>query len=325
MASNRFGNLFTITTFGESHGDGIGVVIDGCPANLEISKSEIQLELDKRRPGVLPFTSPRKEEDRVEILSGIFQGKTTGAPVALYIKNQDADSSKYESVKNLYRPGHANFTYLEKYGIYDYRGGGRSSARETAARVAAGAIAKKFIYPMEISARVEDVEKILSLLEELMKEGDSIGGVVRCKVKNVIKGLGDPMYQKLEALLASAMLSIPASRGIEFGSGFSSANMKGSDHNDLYLKEGMKTNHHGGILAGITTGSPIVFRVPFKPTSSIKKPQKTIDFEGNEEVFCIPEGSRHDPCVALRAPVIVESMTAIVLADALLMNRCSKI
>ncbi|MBM3193791.1 MAG: chorismate synthase [Chlamydiae bacterium] len=325
MASNRFGNLFTITTFGESHGDGIGVVIDGCPANLEISKSEIQLELDKRRPGVLPFTSPRKEEDRVEILSGIFQGKTTGAPVALYIKNQDADSSKYESVKNLYKPGHANFTYLEKYGIYDYRGGGRSSARETAARVAAGAIAKKFIYPMEISARVEDIEKILSLLEELMKEGDSIGGVVRCEVKNVIKGLGDPMYQKLEALLASAMLSIPASRGIEFGSGFSSANMKGSDHNDLYLKEGMKTNHHGGILAGITTGSPIVFRVPFKPTSSIKKPQKTIDFEGNEEVFCIPEGSRHDPCVALRAPVIVESMTAIVLADALLMNRCSKI
>lgn len=325
MASNRFGNLFAITTFGESHGDGIGVVIDGCPANLEISKNEIQLELDKRRPGTSLYTSPRKEEDKVEVLSGVFQGKTTGAPIALYIKNQDADSSKYESVKNLYKPGHANYTYLEKYGIFDYRGGGRSSARETAARVAAGALAKKLIYPMEIQARVEDLENILLLLEELIKEGDSIGGIVSCEVRNVIKGLGDPIYQKLEALLASAMLSIPASKGIEFGSGFASAAMRGSQHNDIYAKEGMMTNHHGGILGGITSGSPIIFRVAFKPTSSIKKPQKTIDMEGNEKVFLLPDGSRHDPCVALRAPVIVEAMTAIVLADALLMNRCSKI
>jgi chorismate synthase len=325
MASNRFGNMFTITTFGESHGEGIGVVIDGCPANLEISRNEIQLELDRRRPGASSFTSPRKEEDRVEILSGIFEGKTTGAPIALYIKNQDADSTKYDPIKHLYRPGHANYTYLEKYGIFDYRGGGRSSARETAARVAAGSIAKKLIYPMDIHAEVENLEKILSLIEALKKEGDSIGAVIRCEVKNMIKGLGDPIYQKLEALLASAMLSIPATKGIEFGSGFRAAEMRGSEHNDLFGSLGLETNHHGGILGGISSGSPIIFRVAFKPTSSIKKPQKTTNLEGKEEIFVLPEGSRHDPCVALRAPVIVESMAAIVLADALLMNCCSKI
>lgn len=317
MASNRFGNIFTITTFGESHGKGIGVVIDGCPANIEISREEIQVELERRRPGLSKLTSPRKESDQVEILSGIFEGKTTGAPIALFIANHDADSSKYESIKHLVRPGHANQTYLEKYGIFDYRGGGRASARETAARVAAGAIAKKIIFPMIVSAQVEEIEKIEALLEGVMEEGDSLGGVIRCEVSPVIKGLGDPIYQKLEALLGFAMLSIPATRGFEFGAGFAAAKMRGSEHNDLYGRE--------GILGGISSGAPIVFRVAFKPTSSIKAVQKTTDLEGKEEMLVLPEGSRHDPCIALRAPVIVESMTAIVLADAVLMNRCSKI
>lgn len=324
MASNRFGNLFTITTFGESHGKGIGVVIDGCPANVEILEEEIQAELDRRRPGFSAYTSPRREEDRVEILSGVFEGKSTGAPIALFIANQNVDSSKYESIKHLYRPGHANYTYLEKYGIFDYRGGGRSSGRETAARVAAGAIAKKLIYPMQVRAEVEDLEKIEAVLAEVMRNGDSLGGVIRCEVNPVMRGLGDPIYQKLEALLAFAMLSIPATKGIEFGSGFAGSKMLGSEHNDVFGKEGMETNHHGGILGGISSGLPIVFRVAFKPTSSIKKPQKSTDFEGREELFLLPEGSKHDPCIALRAPVIVESMTAIVLADAILMNRCSK-
>ncbi len=317
MASNRFGNLFTITTFGESHGPGIGVVIDGCPAKMEISKEEIQFELDKRAPGKSPITSQRKESDQVEILSGIFQGETTGAPIALYIQNRDADSSKYEPIKHLARPGHANLAYLQKYGIFDYRGGGRASARETAARVAAGAIAKKMIYPMVAKAKVENLTVIEATLEELMKEGDSLGGVIYCEINNMIKGLGDPIYQKLEALLASAMLSIPATRGIEFGAGFQAASMRGSEHNKHFGSE--------GILGGISTGSKISFRVAFKPTSSIKMPQMSADFEGREELLILPEGSRHDPCVALRAPIIVESMTALVLADALLMNRSSQI
>ncbi len=317
MASNRFGNIFTITTFGESHGKGIGVIIDGCPANLEITREEIQIQLERRRPGLSLLTSPRKECDQVEILSGIFEGKTTGAPIALFIANKDVDSSKYESIKHLIRPGHANYTYLEKYGIYDYRGGGRASGRETVARVAAGAIAKKLIYPMIIRAEVEGLEEIESILESVIAEGDSLGGVIRCEVSPVNKGFGDPIYLKLEALLAFAMLSIPATRGFEFGGGFSSANMRGSEHNKLYGRE--------GILGGISSGSPIIFRVAFKPTSSIKKPQMTTNLDGKDEILILPEGSRHDPCIALRAPVIVESMTAIVLADALLMNRCSKI
>ncbi len=317
MASNRFGNIFTITTFGESHGKGIGVVIDGCPANIEITKEEIQDELEKRRPGKSLLTSPRKESDQVEILSGIFEGRTTGAPIALFIANKDVDSSKYESIKHLVRPGHANQTYLGKYGIFDYRGGGRASARETAARVAAGAIAKKIIFPMVVRAELENLDVIKALIEEVMSEGDSLGGVIRCEVSPVIKGLGDPIYQKLEALLGFAMLSIPATRGFEFGAGFGAAKMRGSEHNNLYGCE--------GILGGISSGAPIFFRVAFKPTSSIKKPQMTTNLEGKEELFILPEGSRHDPCIALRAPVIVESMTAIVLADAVLMNRCSKI
>jgi len=313
VASNRFGNVFAVTTFGESHGRGVGAVIDGCPANLEISQEEIQQELDRRRPGQSHLVSPRKESDQVEILSGLFQGRTTGAPIALFIPNHDVDSSKYEPIKDLYRPGHANYTYLEKYGIFDYRGGGRASARETAARVAAGAIAKKIIAPMTIRAEVENREALEKEIERAMAEGDSVGAVIECEVTNVIKGIGDPVYQKLEALLAFAMLSIPATRGFEIGAGFSAAKMRGSQHNEEFGRE--------GILGGISSGSPITFRVAFKPTASIQKPQETTDIAGNSAVLTLPKGSRHDPCVALRAPVIVESMTAIVLADALLMQR----
>ncbi len=316
MASNRFGNIFTITTFGESHGKGIGVVIDGCPAQVEISREEIQTELERRRPGISSLTSPRKELDQVEILSGIFEGRTTGAPIALFIANQDVDSSKYEAIRHLKRPGHANFTYLEKYGVFDYRGGGRASGRETAARVAAGAIAKKIVYPMMIRAELEDRDEIESKLHQVMQEGDSLGGIIRCEITGVPSALGDPVYEKLEARLGFAMLSIPAVRGFEFGAGFNAAKMRGSEHNKLYGAE--------GILGGITSGAPIHFRVAFKPTSSIKLPQQTTDLDGNDALFLLPEGSRHDPCIALRASIIVESMAAIVMADAVLMNRCSK-
>ena len=294
MASNRFGNLFTITTFGESHGPGIGVVIDGCPANIEIKREYIQNELNKRRPGFSNLTSPRRETDQVEILSGIFEGVTTGAPITLFIPNQDVDSSKYESIKQLKRPGHANSTYLEKYGVFDYRGGGRASGRETAARVAAGAIAKKLIEPMTIRAEVEEKEEIEALLPRVMEEGDSLGAVIRCEINHVVSGLGDPIYEKLEARLAFAMLSIPATRGFEIGAGFSAAKMRGSEHNVRFGND--------AALGGISSGSDIIFRVAFKPTSSIKIPQKTTDLAGNDAI-----------------------LTAIVLADALLMSRCSKI
>ncbi len=365
MASNYFGQLFRITTFGESHGPAIGVVIDGCPAGLEISKEEIDQELALRQPGSSPYTSPRKEKDEAEILSGTFQGKTTGAPIALLIRNRDADSSKYEPIKDLLRPGHANFTYLSKYGIFDYRGGGRSSARETAARVAAGAVAKKLLAHFHISIcafaaeiggiaitepelthlpklrekvlasplfcpDMKAAQKMMEKIEEAKKEGDSLGGILQCAVSNLPVGLGDPVYGKLEALLASAMLSLPATKGFEIGSGFAAARMKGSEHNDAFdVDENGKvttsTNFAGGTLGGISTGLPLTFRVAFKPTSSIMKPQKTVDTKGERKPFQLPEGSRHDPCVAIRAVPILEAMAALVLADTLLMNRSSKL
>ena len=365
MASNFFGQLFRITTFGESHGPAIGVVIDGCPAGISLDKEEIDAELLLRQPGSNPYTSPRKEKDEVEILSGLFQGKTTGAPIALVIRNRDADSSKYEPIKNLLRPGHANFTYLEKYGIFDYRGGGRSSARETAARVAAGAVAKKFLalFNIELCAFVAEIggiaiaepdlsplsklsktvrssalfcpdaqaaQKMMEKIEEAKQEGDSLGGILQCVAANLPTGLGDPVYGKLEALLASAMLSIPATKGFEIGSGFAAARMKGSQHNDAFdVNEHGKittsTNFAGGTLGGISTGLPLSFRVAFKPTSSIMKPQKTVTTHGEKKPFQLPEGSRHDPCVAIRAVPILEAMAALVLADCLLMNRSSKI
>lgn len=364
MASNFFGDLFRITTFGESHGDAVGVVIDGCPAGIPISKKEIDLELSFRQPGKTAYTSPRQEKDEAQILSGIFEGKTTGAPLAILIWNKDADPSKYKPIKNLLRPGHANFTYLQKYGNFDYRGGGRSSARETVARVAAGAVAKKFLshFGIEICAFVAEIggikikepklnapsilrkkilkselfcpdkEASLKMMQAILKvknEGDSLGGILQC-VSKIPRALGDPVYGKLEAKLASAMLSIPASKGFEIGSGFEAARMKGSEHNDIFdLDENgqvsSKTNFAGGTLGGISTGLPLHFRVAFKPTSSIKKPQDTLDLTGVKKTFRLPEGSRHDPCVAIRAVPIIEAMTALVLADAVLLNQSSHI
>jgi chorismate synthase len=364
MASNFFGEIFRITTFGESHGPAIGVVIDGCPAGLMISKEDIDKELIFRRPGNNAHTSPRKEEDFVQILSGIFEGKTTGSPIALLIKNQDAQSDQYETFKNLYRPGHANFTYLEKYNIFDYRGGGRSSARETAARVAAGAIAKKLIahFGIECVAFVSEVGGIkipsqnfsnlkelkerthtspifwpdpktevliLEKIEKIKQEKDSLGGIITC-IAHVPAGLGDPVYNKLEALLACAMISIPATKGFEIGSGFEAARMKGSEHNDVFDldSEGnvhTATNHAGGTLGGISTGSPLVFNVAFKPTSSIKKDQETISVDKKRSILQLPDSARHDPCVAIRGTPVVEAMAALILADRVLANRLVRV
>lgn len=327
MGSNAFGTLFRITTWGESHGKAIGVVIDGCPAGLEISDEEIAAALQKRAPGKNPLTSPRKEDDAPEILSGLFEGKTTGAPISILIRNKDADPSKYEPIKNLYRPGHANFTYLEKYGICDYRGGGRASARETACRVAAGAVAKKLCahFGITCAAYVEETGDISAAKEE----GDSVGGVVAFCAEGLFPGLGDPVYEKLEAKLADAMLSLPASKAFEIGAGFAAAAMKGSSHNDAFiLEEGhvaTKTNHAGGTLGGISTGMPLYGKVAFKPTSSIARSQETVSLDKQEAAFELPAGSRHDPCVALRAAPVVEAMLALVLADALLLYRSSKL
>lgn len=364
MASNSFGSIFKITTWGESHGKMVGVVIDGCPAGLEISEKEIHLGLAKRAPGKNPYTSPRSESDTCEILSGVFEGVTTGAPLSIIIRNQDADSTKYEPIKHLLRPGHANYTYLEKYGIFDYRGGGRASARETVCRVAAGVVALKFLatYGIEILAYMDQIGRVeapfpdvsdLSLLRELTQaspvccpdveasqammesiekakeEGDSLGGIVAFVANGVPPGLGDPVYEKLEARLAFAMMSLPATKGFSLGSGFKSVLMQGSEHNDPFVhKEGVtatETNYAGGTLGGISTGMPIVGKVVFKPTSSIMKTQKTVTVSGEESPFEIPKGSRHDPCVAIRAIPIVEAMLALVLADAVLLNRCSKV
>lgn len=331
MASNTFGNVFKIMTWGESHGRALGVVIDGCPAGLELKEEDIQQELDQRKPGDSPLTSARKEPDRVQIFSGLFEGKTTGAPISLIIFNEDVDSSHYDSVQHLYKPGHALFTYHQKYGIFDHRGGGRSSGRETVCRVAAGAIAKKILSLQGIipTARLAD-NKLMDKIEEAKQEGDSIGAVVEVEVPCLPSGLGDPVYEKLEANLALAMLSIPAVKGFEIGSGFQSAAMKGSLHNDEFALDAhgnviTKTNHAGGTLGGISTGMPLLFRVAFKPTSSIKKPQKTLSLDHKPSIFHLPEVSRHDPCIAVRALPVVEAMTALVLTDALLMARLSRL
>jgi len=362
MGSNTFGTLFRITTWGESHGKSIGVVIDGCPAGLSLSEKEINEALLKRRPGQISHTSPRKEPDQAEIHSGIFEGKTTGAPISIIIPNRDADSSSYQLIKQLLRPGHANYTYLKKYGIFDHRGGGRASARETACRVAAGAVAKKFLETCDIEvaaylSQVGDVALSAAFLFEevkttakpetlfcpdektsiMMKEAietaqqkkDSLGGVVECVTNRLPVGLGDPVYEKLEANLAKAMLSMPASKGFEIGCGFAAASMEGSSHNDGFtLNEkgeiDLKTNAAGGTLGGISSGMPLVFRVAFKPPSSIPKGQETVDETGQRRTLKYPEGSRHDPCVAIRAVPVVEAMTALVLADAFLMHRLSK-
>lgn len=365
MATNQFGNIFRITTWGESHGKAIGVVIDGCPSGLPISEEEINLELSYRRPGNSPFTSPRKETDQAEILSGVYEGITTGAPISILIPNRDADSSKYTPIEGLLRPGHAQYTYGEKYGHVDHRGGGRASARETACRVAAGAVAKKLLmeFGIELGAFLSQIagiqaiepeheeidslreetlsspifcpdkeaeREMITLLKQAMENGDSLGGIVELRAEGLPPTLGDPVYEKLDGNLAKAMMTINACKGVEIGSGFSCAHMKGSEHNDLFQKniEGTiitSTNHAGGILGGISSGMPLVVRAAFKPTSSIMKSQQTLDKDGHAATLQLPEGSRHDPCLAIRAVPVVEAMGALVLVDSLLMNRSARL
>lgn len=363
MASNSFGTLFRITTFGESHGKALGVVIDGCPAGLALTDADINEVLALRAPGKNAYTTPRQEKDLAEIYAGVFEGQTTGAPIAIIIPNHDADSSKYEPIKHIMRPGHANFTYTHKYGVFDYRGGGRASARETAARVAAGAVAKKLLahFSIQTCAYLHAVGEVRAVINadnmaalqeatygspvfcpdskaaEAMMEsisqaktaGDSLGGVVEFMALGLPVGLGDPVYEKLEANLAKAMLSLPATKGFEIGEGFLAAAMSGSEHNDLFTVEKgsvqTSTNHAGGTLGGISTGMPLVGRVAFKPPSSIQQAQTSVDLSGNPATLSLPAGSRHDPCVAIRAVPIVDAMCALVLADAILMNRSARL
>ncbi|RMF88572.1 MAG: chorismate synthase [Nitrospinota bacterium] len=354
-SGNTFGRIFRITTWGESHGPAIGVVVDGCPAGLALSAADIQKELDRRRVGQSKVTSQRQEADRVEILSGLFQGQTTGTPIALLVWNRDADSSKYESIKHLFRPGHADFTYLAKYGIRDYRGGGRASARETVGRVAAGAIAKKLLaqsgieilgyttqihtiraekfVPEEIErnpVRCPDpdaAQKMVERILEARKAGDSVGGIVEVVARGVPAGLGEPVFDKLDADLAKGLMSIPAVKGVEIGSGFAAALLFGSEHNDPFVRKGERigtlSNHAGGILGGISTGEEIVVRMVVKPTSSILREQQSVDVEGNPVSLRV-EG-RHDPCVCPRAVPIAEAMVALVLADHLLRQRTDRL
>ncbi|MBI4440303.1 chorismate synthase [Candidatus Woesearchaeota archaeon] len=348
MSYSTFGKYFRVTTWGESHGKAIGAVIDGCRPGIELSEEYIQKELDRRKPGQSSIVTPRKEEDKVEILSGVFEGKTTGTPISLIIYNRDVDSSKYEKIKSLIRPGHAMFTYMKKYGIYDYRGGGRASARETAMRVAAAAIAKKILAEksIKVTAYVKEVggiaakkidyaeiqknpvncpdkeaaKKIEKAILKARGEGDSLGGIVEVVAENVPAGLGDPVFDKLEATIAQALMSIPAVKGVEIGAGFQSARMKGSQSNDAFAKKGNKiitvTNNAGGILGGISNGMPILARVAVKPTSSILKEQETVDVSGKKQTIRV-EG-RHDPCVAIRAVPVVEAMMILALADAMM-------
>ncbi len=354
---NIFGKIFRITSFGESHGVGVGVVIDGCPAGLEISQEEIQAELNKRRPGQDQFSTPRDEKDQVEILSGVFEGKTLGTSIGLLVRNKDANSKSYETIKNLYRPGHADFVYEQKYGIRDWRGGGRASARETIARVAAGAIAKKLLANskvdilgfvrqigntkteiQEIDRKIvesnplrcpdpETFEEFSKEIEDAKADGDSVGGVVEVVVKNLPVGLGEPVFNKLSADLAQALVSIPAVKGFEIGDGFECATKRGSENNDELVsidgKTKTKTNHAGGIVGGISNGEDLVLRIALKPPSSISKKQKTVNKDGEETT--IEVHGRHDPCVCARAVPVAEAMVALVLADHILLNRSSRL
>ena len=349
---NSFGKLFTITTWGESHGPAVGVVIDGCPPGLAISAQEIQVELDRRRPGQSSIVTPRKEDDAVEILSGVFEGKTTGTPISLLVRNADQRPGAYDEMKEKFRPSHADFTYQAKYGLRDHRGGGRSSARETIGRVAAGAVAKKLLlksFGIEIRAFVtqvhdiqapeaalaafptlEAVEKtpircpdaktaalMIERIEEVRKEGDSVGGVIRCRIRGVPAGWGEPVFDRLEADLGKAMLSLPATKGFEVGSGFSGTRLRGSEHNDPFVSEHghvrTASNRSGGIQGGISNGEEIYFAVGFKPTATVLRPQRTVDVQGHETELMAR--GRHDPCVLPRAVPIVEAMAALVLVD----------
>ncbi|WP_289023829.1 chorismate synthase [uncultured Salegentibacter sp.] len=354
MAGNSFGKLFKLTTFGESHGEAIGGIIDGCPAGIQLDTEKIQTELNRRKPGQSAIVTQRKEPDTVEFYSGIFEGKTTGTPIGFVIKNANQKSKDYSHIKDTYRPSHADYTYDEKYGVRDYRGGGRSSARETACRVVAGAIAKQFLQGMEFTAYTASVGKIglekdikdldfshietnavrcpdpdsaakmEAYIKEIKKDGDTVGGTVQCVIKNVPKGLGEPVFDKLHAELGKAMLSINAVKGFEYGSGFEGTTMKGSEHNDLFNEDGStQTNLSGGIQGGISNGMDIYFNVAFKPVATIMQKQETINKQG-ENVEMQGRG-RHDPCVVPRAVPIVEAMAALVIADYFLQNKSSKI
>jgi len=361
MAGNSFGQLFRVTTFGESHGECIGVVIDGCPPRLEISESDIQKELDRRRPGQSKITSSRKEEDIVHIMSGVMGGKTLGTPIMLLVFNKDARAKDYLNLKNLYRPGHADYTYEAKYGIRDSSGGGRASARETLARVAAGAIAKKYLKEklgIEFISFVEQVgdiktdmdfnlvtvkdvesnivrcpdqkiaEKMIRLIEKVKEEGDSLGGVIRGVIKNVPAGLGEPVFDKLPADLAKAMMSINAVKGFEIGSGFAGIKLRGSQNNDEFYtdekgKIKTKTNHTGGVLGGISNGETIYFRVAVKSVSTIRKRQQTINKNGEAVTF--EASGRHDPCVLPRVVPIVDAMAALVVMDHYLRTKAQNL
>lgn len=364
MAGNTFGTLFRLTTFGESHGFAIGGILDGCPAGLDIDLEFINSEMQRRKPGQSHITTQRKEEDEVKFLSGIFEGKSTGHPIGFTIENTNQKSNDYEHIKDTFRPSHADYTYQQKYGIRDHRGGGRSSARETACRIVGGAIAKLYLKHLNVSiqAYVSQVAhiklnksykeldlskteesiircpdaaaayKMVSYIEDIRKEGDTVGGIVSCVIKGTPSGLGEPVFDKLHADLGKAMLSINAVKGFEYGEGFNSINFKGSELNDSFVpfdsargdkKISTSTNHSGGIQGGISNGEDIYFNVAFKPVATIMQDQQSIDKNGNQTV--IKGKGRHDPCVLPRAVPIVESMAALVLADFVLRNRSSKI
>ena len=353
---NTFGTIFRLTSFGESHGAAVGGVIDGCPPGLELDMDFIQSELDRRRPGQSRITTPRKEADKVEFLSGVFENKTTGAPIGFIVRNENQQSSDYDNIKEAFRPSHADFTYQQKYGIRDYRGGGRSSARETIARVVAGAVAKLYLRRLNIDitaytsqvgdialendyriydlSRTEDnfvrcpdpdiAEQMIKLIQEVRYQGDTIGGTITCVVKGTPVGLGEPVFGKLHAMLGSAMLSINAVKGFEYGSGFSVV-ARGSEVNDSFYNDNgrvnTRTNNSGGIQAGISNGQDIYFRVAFKPVSTILREQQTVDMHGNDTI--IKARGRHDPCVLPRAVPIVEAMAAITLLDAYLLSKAT--
>ncbi|RLV60345.1 chorismate synthase [Parashewanella curva] len=348
MSGNSIGKNFVITTFGESHGIALGCIIDGCPPGLEISEQDIQLELDRRRPGTSRYTTARREPDEVKILSGVFEGKTTGTSIGLLIENTDQRSKDYSNIKDSFRPGHADYTYQQKYGLRDYRGGGRSSARETAMRVAAGAIAKKYLKEKlgieiqgylsqlgPITADAIDIEQISQnpfffpdeskikqledYLKDLKKQGDSIGAKVSVVATNVPVGLGEPVFDRLDADIAHALMSINAVKGVEIGDGFGVVNQKGSEGRDLMSAKGFQSNHAGGVLGGISSGQPIIANIALKPTSSISVSGETMDINGND-VDIVTKG-RHDPCVGIRAVPIAEAMLAITLMDHFLRQR----
>lgn len=355
MGGNTIGAIFRLTTWGESHGEAVGAVIDGCPAGLELGPGDFETDMARRRPGQSQVTTRRTEPDKVLILSGTFEGKTTGAPISLMIKNLDVDSTPYEPLKEVFRPGHADYTYLAKYGLRDHRGGARSSARETAARVAAGVVAKKVLAPAGISilgytTRLggisasnfdpEEIEKnavrcpdakaaleMMAKIEELRKQGDSVGGVVEVVARGIPAGLGEPVFDKLDAELAKALMSIGSVKGVEFGAGFASSDMTGSQCNDQISAEGGKivwlSDNAGGVLGGISSGQDIVVRIAVKPTSSISKPQKTVDVAGRQRRLEL--AGRHDPAICPRIVPVAEAMVAIVLADHLLRQRSSRL